>query len=490
MTESHVPTLDQLAEIRHSVLSALRAHFDTQGLTETRVPTIVNVTGACENVVTLFGVVSAGASVKRLDRRLKRRHRHGPPDQPDKPLLGYLTQTGQLALEHLLSVSSGCWCHTGSYRYDNLDQRHLQEFELIEEEFAWNHPSIAAVSNGYDPGELFEALLSRVTTAIKIAIAAVDRKLITKLAATCDHLDSALESPFARYEYDEALDIANHMRAAQERPQLSWGSDLKPIDEQTILRHASQGSGDLPVFVTHFPQEIKFFNMKVDLTDPRRVLSADLLLPFAGEAAGAAVREDHYPTLHHRLETSAMLAVLQAQRTATIETFEPYLRLVRLKQTPPHAGYGLGLERLLQFLSRANDIRDVSLPARLAELSGDNANVSSGSSPRLGTKNMFEQGDKTNEDSLGLSPFAEEAMSWYYQPAEPRETLSKRRVIAWLETPNALITATRVAYPKVPTELLAAARATVDDTSFREWRSIVEAQEGMTRFLKRVKRRL
>jgi len=102
--------------------------------------------------------------------------------------------------------------------------------------------------------------------------------------------------------------------------------------------------------------------MKLDPRDQRRVLSADLLLPGVGEAVGSAVRENDYLVLKRRLQTSSMFKTLLQNGRATLKTFTPYLELARGDRTQLHAGYGLGLERLLQFTAAVSDIRAVSMP--------------------------------------------------------------------------------------------------------------------------------
>jgi asparaginyl-tRNA synthetase len=155
------------------------------------------------------------------------------------------------------------------------------------------------------------------------------------------------------------------MRRKQSLDQIKWGDDLSAIDEAENVRMASLQDGERPVLIVRYPAEIKFFNMKLDPKDLNRALSADLILPGAGEALGAAVREDDYQTLVHRLRTSRMMAILSERGNTDESVFLPYLELIREHKTQPHAGYGLGLERFLQFLIQSSDVRDVSLPYRL-----------------------------------------------------------------------------------------------------------------------------
>jgi asparaginyl-tRNA synthetase len=118
--------------------------------------------------------------------------------------------------------------------------------------------------------------------------------------------------------------------------------------------------------VVRFPTAIKFFNMRIDPADPLTVLSADLILPTAGETVGAAVRESDYDALLRRLHESTMWDALRARGVDAARAFAPYLRLIETGATPPHAGYGLGLDRLLQYIIGVNDIRSASATYRLA----------------------------------------------------------------------------------------------------------------------------
>ena len=344
--------------LRAAVIAGLRDYYEGQEVVEVRPPLLVDVTGACENVDTLLAV-SGSRQVSQRSGSAMREHQ-----EPR----GYLSQTGQLALETALAQCHACWCHTVSFRDDEPSPRHLREFELVEEEFGVG-PDSAPPGDGLGAVVLFDQLLDRIQHVVRAGIArTLDTGAAAAVGVDTEHLRATLDTDFPRVTYDEAIDMANTDRVERKEPLLCWGQDLTPDDEATIVRHASNDYGVLlPTVVTLFPAEIKFFNMKLDPRDQSRVLSADVLMPFAGEAVGAAVREDDYDILVDRLETSPMFRALQARDIATLDVFEPYLSLIRRKETPRHAGYGIGLDRVLQFIAQGDDIRDTSLGYRLAK---------------------------------------------------------------------------------------------------------------------------
>jgi len=110
--------------------------------------------------------------------------------------------------------------------------------------------------------------------------------------------------------------------------------------------------------------------MKTYTKDHRVVLSADLIFPYAGEGAGSAVREHDFEKLNARLTSSTMYK-LHLKRGGHYEDFKWYLDIIKNQKTNPHAGYGIGNERVLQYIFGENDIRNVSLFSYLAKQSGD-----------------------------------------------------------------------------------------------------------------------
>jgi asparaginyl-tRNA synthetase len=350
-TSKQIPILD-LIRLREAVIAGFGDYYHDQAVVEVRPPLLVDVTGACENVDTLLAVSGS----RKVDER------SGSAERVQQVPRGYLSQTGQLALETALAHCNACWCRTVSFRDDEPSPRHLREFELIEEELG------AAKDGAEDAVSLFDELLERIERVLRAGMAsALDTGAAAAVGAGTDHLTAALEAPFPRVSYDDAIEIASAARIERGEPLLRWGQDLTPDDETAIVRRCSEADVLLPTIVTCFPIEIKFFNMKCDPRNPKCVLSADVLMPSAGEAVGAAVREDDYERLVDRLVSSSMFRTLQARGIGALEVFEPYLSLIRSNATPRHAGYGIGLERVLQFIAGSSDIRETSLAYRLGE---------------------------------------------------------------------------------------------------------------------------
>lgn len=330
--------LVSLARLRACLLESVRSLYRTDRILEIRAPVVVSFTGACENVETVI----------RL--------------QSDQNMV--LTQTGQLALEHALEGHPAVWCHTGSYRGEIEDQRHLIEFELIEEEVSANYSTIPpeVTSRGYAPELMFDALIARIADIVRgmiqAAIASCSAE-IDVLGGRVSRLAPLLDGEFARISYREALEILS--RAGRE---VTWGSDLTAGEEALLLESLEKAAGrPQAVFVTHYPEDIKFFNMRLDQNKKNVVQSADLLLPGIGEAVGAAVREDDYILLRERFERLMLPRLTEVVTAAEAESmFERYFDAVRSGRIGPHAGYGIGLERVIASILGESDIRKVSMP--------------------------------------------------------------------------------------------------------------------------------
>jgi asparaginyl-tRNA synthetase len=148
-----------------------------------------------------------------------------------------------------------------------------------------------------------------------------------------------IKPPFRRITYTQAVEQLNIMGITTE-----WGDDLDRKREIAILDWTQ-----FPTFITHYPIELKFFNMRQNREDERVVNAADLLLPGVGEVCGGAEREEDPVRLRERLMSSvAMKHLLEAGGSA--EDYEWYLQL-RDQDSIPYAGFGMGFERLVQFIT-------------------------------------------------------------------------------------------------------------------------------------------
>lgn len=334
-----------LVKINSSLNAGSRQSYRQMGLIYVDVPEIVGITGACENVDTLF----------KVGNRL------------DIPL--FFTQTGQLSLEQALQSFPGVYTVIHSGRDEEVeDERHLRQFRLTEEEFDC---SLAGMTRKtYDEEKMFDALLLHIQTTVQGMIKQVllENKAVLKKAYHRDvtKLEHASKVNFLKINYDDAVKLLNRHGFNK----LKFGDDLKADHEQMVVKLLNKNKSELPVFITRYPKEIKFFNMKVSQKDPRVVLSADLIFPYSGEGTGSAVREHDFNKLNRRLITSTMYK-LHLQRGGTYADFAWYLKIIKSQTTNPHAGYGIGNERVLQYIFSEKDIRNVSLFSLLNKQSQD-----------------------------------------------------------------------------------------------------------------------
>jgi asparaginyl-tRNA synthetase len=308
------------------VHSITRLH--DMGFTLVPTPRIVPVSGACENVDTLFEV-----------------HVEGRQDwfsYQGEPRRSYLAQTGQLYLEAMVPSLGKVFCVGPSFRAEEkVDARHLTEFMMIEIEFPGN----------------FDELLSTIETfiyGIAQDILLLDEKNQKALGITPENVNrlSKTKKVFPKINYDDAIKILG----------LSWGDDIHSDQEKELLKYFDNH----PVFITRYPDPMvdhgknieveKFFNMLPDKEHPGRVLSSDLILPYGGEAVGAAARVDHYDIFKERLVHSRMFQRLQV-RGEDLSGFTWYLETIKKYGSIPHVGCGFGTSRIYQWLRGEMDIR-------------------------------------------------------------------------------------------------------------------------------------
>lgn len=352
---SFLEHLNGVLAIDASMQKAVIDHYQQLGLHGITVPEIVGITGACENVDTLFKIGNRSGTTL------------------------FFTQTGQLSLEQAQQVfKDGVYTIIHSGRDEEVeDKRHLRQFSLIEEEFSCGMADMTRES--FDEEKMFEALLNHIELATKQMVrAAVDEdgKILTEVfSRNVDELREAIENQYLRITYEDALKLLNDNGFT-----MHWGDDLKADHEQTVVRLVNAINrnrvgpkvphSDIPVFIMRYPKEIKFFNMKVSEKDPRVVLSADLILPISGESTGAAVREHNGEKLRSRLLESTMYR-LHVQRGGTLNDFEWYLQIIDEERTDPHAGYGIGADRVMQYILGQPDIRICSVMGMLARQTRD-----------------------------------------------------------------------------------------------------------------------
>jgi len=241
---------------------------------------------------------------------------------------GYLSQTAQLYLEALLFPNERVYALTPSFRAEkSRTPRHLTEYLHLEVELAW-----------CDLASLL-AFEERMVVAVAHALAERRPAELRQLGRPPEEL-LAIAAPFPRLPYAEAIE-----RLAGQGFPVRWGSDLGTAEERALTVEARS-----PLFVTRFPKELKAFYMLRSPDDERTVEAADLLAPEGyGEMIGGSCRETDLGRLTERLTVSG----------ASVAEYEWYLDL-RRHGSVPHAGFGLGIERMLRWVLRREHIRETT----------------------------------------------------------------------------------------------------------------------------------
>lgn len=328
------PPALEIARLESTVSWAILNYLHKEGYFFMNPPVLVRASGACENIDTLFEIsVDGHVSWFKAGGRKQR---------------AYLRQTGQLILEGLVKGLKKTCCFGQSLRAEpDIDERHLVDFTLAEIEFAGT----------------FDELLNEIEAifeAIRKAVVA-DRNPAQNFGLSAKAVKTLKNKPikFERITYDEAIELLE-----KQGVRIKWGDDIKSKHEKLILQHLG---GSKPFFLTHWPdpqwnhgEEIeveKFFNMVPDPARPGRVQSVDAILPFGGEAVGGAARIWDINTLKLRLPNSKMYRRLQAKGGNGIRDFASYFGWMDHEGSIPHAGCGIGLSRVLQWLRQENDIR-------------------------------------------------------------------------------------------------------------------------------------
>lgn len=375
----------QIVTFGSSLFFATLEHYRRMGLQYVDVPAIVGITGACENVDTLF----------KIGNRL------------NLPL--FFTQTGQLALEQALQHVHGVYTVIHSGRDEETeDERHLRQFRLTEEEF--DATLVGMTRSTYDEEQMYEALLVHIEKATKAMIRGVldenKKDIAAQYKRDTGALKDILNKPYLRILYEDAIKLLNRHGYHT----LSFGDDLGAEHEARIVdlvNRENKGYGMTverwsPVFIMRYPKEIKFFNMKVSQADERVVLSADCIFPYAGEAVGSAVREHDGVKLLVRLLTSTMYR-LHEQRGGKYDDFRWYTEgMIVSQKTLPHAGYGIGNERIIQFILGLTDIRECSLFSLMSRQTGDWDAARRGALPMIEHKKtvLLSIGKQENKEKL------------------------------------------------------------------------------------------
>ncbi len=321
-------TFGAMARVRSAVAFAIHSFYRERGFQYIQTPII---TGSdAEGAGSMFRVTTLDLdNLPRLD---------GAVDLSED-FFGrstYLTVSGQLEAEVFAMALSNVYTFGPTFRAENSNtSRHLAEFWMVEPEVAFCELDGLA--------ELAEDFLKYIFGYV-LDNCSEDMEFFNRWynEETISNLTSIVNSPFERISYTEAVDMLLQSEESFEYP-VSWGVDLQSEHE----RYLTEKRIGRPVIVTDYPREIKSFYMRLN-DDNKTVRAMDVLAPGIGEIIGGSQREERDDVLRRRMRESGL----------NEEDYYWYLDLRRYG-TVPHAGFGLGFERTVQFITGVSNIRDV-----------------------------------------------------------------------------------------------------------------------------------
>ncbi|KXT04038.1 hypothetical protein AC578_4947 [Pseudocercospora eumusae] len=298
--------------VRHAVEKAFNDIYDELGYLKVSPPAFVQTQ------------VEGGATLFTLDY-------YGEP--------AYLTQSSQLYLETVLPFGGNTYCIEKSFRAEkSLTRRHLSEYTHVEAELDF-----------IDFNDLLQHLEDMICGVLERVMA---RPRIAKMIKELNPDFKMPERPFMRMRYSDAIDwLREHEIPNEEGQPHNFGDDIAEAAERKMTDIINR-----PIFLTHFPVEIKSFYMQKDKEDPRVTESVDVLIPGVGEIVGGSMRMHDYDELMAAYKREGMNPA-------------PYYWYTDQRRygTSEHGGYGLGLERFLAWLCNQFTVRECCLYPRYME---------------------------------------------------------------------------------------------------------------------------
>jgi len=334
-------TFGAVARTRHLLAFATHEFFDERNFYWVHTPIIT--ASDCEGAGEMFRV----STLDLVNRPLTE---DGSAVDFSQDFFGkeaFLTVSGQLNVETYCSALSNVYTFGPTFRAENSNtSRHLAEFWMIEPEIAFaDLTDNIDLAVDYTKYVIRRALTEHVDD-MKFFNDRIEKGLI-------ENLEHVVESDFVRITYTEAVQQLQSSGKKFEYP-IVWGADLQSEHE----RHLTEVIHKKPVVVTDFPKEIKAFYMRLN-DDEKTVAAMDVLIPRIGELIGGSQREERLDVLDKRIVETGLDP-------------EPYwwYRDLRRYGTVPHAGFGVGFGRLVQFATGMQNIRDI-IPFPRAPKSAD-----------------------------------------------------------------------------------------------------------------------
>lgn len=290
-----------ILRVRDVIESAINEYMHSQSFVRTDSP--VFTPNACEGTTTLFQVpyFDEGSA--------------------------YLSQSGQLYIEAVIASVGRCYDFGPVFRAEkSKTKRHLTEFWMMDAEAAFvEHEENMQIQEGLVKS-IVQACLDKCLT--EFAVLERDPEPLRKVVA----------KPFIKYTYDEAIPKLHEMGS-----DIKYGEDLGNDDEGLLTKDS-----DVPVFIHKWPKSIKPFYVKRDPTNPELALNVDMIgIENSGEIIGGAQREDNIAFLEERIKAEGLSEA----------EYQWYLDLRRYGSVP-HSGFGLGLERMVRWMTGVEHIRE------------------------------------------------------------------------------------------------------------------------------------
>ena len=326
---SRTNVMGAVTRVRHTIAQAIHRFFDEQGFFWVNTP-IITASDA-EGAGELF-------RVSTLDMMNLPRTEQGKIDF-SKDFFGreaFLTVSGQLNVETYCMALSKVYTFGPTFRAENSNtSRHLAEFWMIEPEIAFadlaDDATLAEALLKY----VFQAVLDERADDMEFFEERIEKGVIAKLRGMID-------SRFVRMDYTEAIKILESAKDKFDYP-VKWGTDLQSEHERYLAEKHVKG----PLVLMNYPKEIKAFYMRLN-DDGKTVAAMDVLAPGIGEIIGGSQREERLDVLDKR-----MLEI------GLDPAHYGWYRDLRRYGTVPHAGFGLGFERTISYITGLANVRDV-----------------------------------------------------------------------------------------------------------------------------------
>ncbi len=319
-------TFGAIARVRHALAQAVHNYFHRNGFFWVNTPIIT--ASDCEGAGELF-------RVSTLD--VVNRPEPEPASAYENDFFGtatYLTVSGQLNVESYACSLGKVYTFGPTFRAENSNtSRHLAEFWMIEPEVAFAD----LADNAGLAEDFLKAVIGEVLESCPDDMAFFAERIDKDVL---DRLQHVAGTPFERMTYTDAISTLEKAPVEFEFP-VSWGADLQSEHERYLTEQVVKG----PVVVTDYPRDIKAFYMRLN-DDEKTVAAMDVLVPGVGEIVGGSQREERLDVLDARMTDPELAKELW------------WYRDLRRYGTVPHAGFGLGFERLVLYVTGMENIRD------------------------------------------------------------------------------------------------------------------------------------